>query len=113
MLDLSAAYTLDRVTGLPAGTTNFDATASGFTVTVDALVTDQTLLSARYDRLDAGGELASRVSTSILTLQAKHYLWPNLAVSLRDDVSLRKAENGPDSRQGFRNALLVGVDLAF
>ena len=58
MLDMGAAYTLDRVTRLPAGTTGFDATAGGFTVTVDALVTDQTILSARYHQLDAAGELA-------------------------------------------------------
>lgn len=113
MLDLSAAYTLDRVTRLPAGTTGFDATASGFTVTMDALVTDQTLLSARYDQLDAGGDLAARRSNSILTLQAKYYVWSNFAVSVRDDVNLRQADGGADARRNFRNALLLGFDLAF
>ena len=112
MLDVSAAYTLDRITRLPAGTTNFDATAGGLTVTMDALVTDQTLLSARYDQLDAGGELASRKSTTILTVQAKHYVWSNLSLSVRDDINLRSPGDSADARQGFRNAFLLGFDLA-
>ena len=113
MVDLYGAYVIDRITGLPVGTTDFDATASGLTVQADVLVSDRTLLSARYDQLDAGGALASRRSNSMASLQAKHYLRSNIAMSIRNDVNFRKAEGGTSPERGLRNALLLGLDVAF
>lgn len=113
MVDLYGAYIIDRITNLPGGTTNFDATASGLTMQADVLVTDRTLLSARYDNLDAGGALAQRTSNSIIGFQAKHYVRSNIALSLRDDVNVRKAAGGASPERAFRNAVMIGLDVAF
>ncbi|MBI5411096.1 MAG: hypothetical protein HZA21_03795 [Nitrospirae bacterium] len=112
MLDFTGAYTLDRVTRLPAGIIGFDATAAGFTLNLDALVTDRTLLTARYDHLDAGGESAQRKSRSTISFQAKYYVRPHIALSLRNDTNVRKAEGGSGAAGNFRNAIFVGLDLA-
>lgn len=114
MFDIYGAYVIDRVTGLPPALAgNFDSTATGATVEADMLVTDRLLLSLRYDHLDAGGILAMRKSNSLLAVQAKYYLRSNIALFLRDDFNLRKAEGGTSAPRNFRNAFLVGADIAF
>ncbi len=114
MVDLYGAYVIDRVTDLPqALASGFDTTASGVTVEADVLATDRLLLSIRYDHLDAGGFLAQRKSNSLLALQAKYYLRTNIALFIRDDFNLRKAEGGVSPARNFRNAFLVGADLIF
>jgi hypothetical protein len=111
MVDLYGAFVIDRITNLPAGTTSFDATASGLTVQADVLATNRTLLSARYDNIDAGGVLAKRTSNSLIGFQAKQYVRPNIALSLREDVNVREERAGAE--RAFRHATMIGLDVAF
>ena len=80
-------------------------------VQADVLATDRTLLSARYDNIDAGGLLAKRTSNSLIGFQAKQYVRPNIALSLREDVNVR--EDGAGAERAFRHATMIGLDVAF
>ena len=114
MVDIYGAYTIDRVTDLPSGLApNFDSTATGVTVEADVFATDRLLLSTRFDSLDAGGVRSLRKSSTILAFQAKYYLRTNIALFVRDDVNLRKAERGTSAPRNFRNAFLVGADIIY
>ncbi|MEE8232835.1 MAG: hypothetical protein V3R46_05895, partial [Thermoplasmata archaeon] len=114
MVDIYGAYVIDRVTDLPPGqSASFDDTASGATVEVDVLATDRLLLSLRYDHFDGGGDLDRRESNSLLAVQAKYYLRTNIALFVRDDFNLRKAEGGASPARNLRNAFLLGVDLIY
>ncbi|MFB3123852.1 MAG: hypothetical protein ACE10H_16875 [Candidatus Binatia bacterium] len=86
-------------------------TASGFTVQVDALVTNWLLASLRYDHLNAGGLRAMKEDNSVLGAQLKFYLTDNIALYVRDDINLR--DEGESALENLRNTFLVGVDLAF
>ncbi|MDH5499447.1 MAG: hypothetical protein OEY12_18650, partial [Nitrospira sp.] len=58
MVDVYAAYAVDKINKTPAALSGLlDSTATGLTIGADAYVTDRTLLSVRYDNLDAGGML--------------------------------------------------------
>ena len=96
MVDIYGAYVIDRVTDLPAGLA-FDDSATGATVEADVLVTDRLLLSLRVDHLDAGGALSSKKGNTLLGMQAKYYLRPNIAIYVRDDFNLRDSEGGGES----------------
>ncbi len=114
MLDVYAAYTWDRITGVPAAqAASFDRSASGVSVEADLLVSDDTLLSLRYDQTDAGGQLASRKSSALGTVQVKQYLYPNIALSLQETFNLRKNEDGSAPERNLRNAVLAGLEIAF
>jgi len=114
MVDVYAAYAVDRINKVPGGVQRtFDATATGLTVGVDVYVTDRTMLSARYDNLDAGGQLDQRKSSTFVGLQAKHFLRPNVAIFARNDFNLRKPEDGDSAARNLRNALFSGIDVAF
>ncbi len=116
MLDLYGSYVIDRVTDLPPMVDpDFDSTATGASIELDALVTDRTLLSIRYDNLDMGGPRNNilRTGSSFLGLQAKYYLRTNIALYIRDDVNLREAEGGTTPQRNLRNAFLVGADLVY
>lgn len=114
ILDVYAAFTVDQIRHLPGALAqNFDATATGLTVEADALVTDRLLLSAKYDRLDAGGLIDQRQSTSMLGLQGKYYLRSNISLSVRNDLNLQSAGNGTNAAHTFRNGFFIGADLAF
>ena len=114
MLDLHGMYTLDRITHAPtAALSNFDTTASGVTVALDAYVTNRTLLSLRYDNMDAGGDLTQRTSQTFAGMQIKHYLRSNVAVYARHDLNLRRAEEGNAAARNLRHAVFVGIDISY
>lgn len=114
MLDLYGMYTLDRIKHVPtAALANFDSSASGVTVTLDAYVTNRTLLSLRYDNMDAGGDLTQRASQSFVGMQIKHYLRSNVALYARHDLNVRRAEDGNAPARNLRNAFFVGIDVAY
>ncbi len=122
MVDVYAAYTIDKIRDLPAGPfeQNFDPTATGLTVEADVLATDRLLLSVRFDNLDAGGVkvnpmtgMTVRTSNTLLAFQAKYYLRTNIAVFVRDDFNLRDAKGGTSAPRNFRNAFLVGADIIY
>ncbi len=114
MVDLYAAYAYDRIHKIPTGLVNlFDRTATGLTVGLDTFVTDHTLLSFRYDHMDAGGLIDTRQSTRFVGLQAKHFLRSNIAVYARNDVNLRSAEGGDQAARNLRNAFFTGIDVVF
>ena len=114
MVDIYAAYTIDRIMDLPAGLApKFDATATGLTVEADVLATDRLLLSVRFDNLDAGGVKSMRKSNTLLGFQCKYYLRTNIAVFVRDDFNLREAEGGTSAPRNFRNAFFVGADIVY
>ena len=114
IFDVYAAFTIDQIRHLSGSMAqSFDATATGLTVEGDALVTDRLLLSARYDRLDGGGLIDQRQSTSILGLQGKYYLRSNIALSMRNDLNLQGAGNGTTAAHTFRNGFFIGADLVF
>ena len=114
MLDFHGMYTLDRIKHVPtAALSNFDTTASGVTVALDAYVTNRTLLSLRYDNMDAGGDLTQRTSQSFAGMQLKHYLRSNVAVYARHDLNLRRAEEGNAAAHNLRHAVFVGIDISY
>lgn len=114
MLDLHGTYTLDRIKHVPtAALSNFDTTASGVIVALDAYVTIRTLLSLRYDNMDAGGELTQRTSQSFADMQLKHYLRSNVAVYARHDLNLRRAEEDNAAARNLRQAVFMGIDISY
>ena len=77
----------------------------------DVLVTDRLLLSLRVDHLDAGGARSMKKGNTLLGVQAKYYLRPNIAIYVRDDFNLRDSGGSPPRK--FRNAFFIGADLDF
>ncbi|MDH4083988.1 MAG: hypothetical protein OEV99_10605 [Nitrospira sp.] len=114
MVDVYAAYAVDKINKTPAALSGLlDSTATGLTIGADAYVTDRTLLSVRYDNLDAGGMLDQRKSSTFVGVQAKYYLRTNVAVYVRDDFNIRKSEGGDTGERNLRNAFFTGVDIVF
>ncbi len=114
MFDLHGMYTLDRIAHVPTATlANFDKSASGLSVALDTYVTTHTLLSLRYDNMDAGGDLSQRTSQSFLGMQVKQYLRSNVALFARNDLNLRRAEDGNAAARNLRHAFFVGIDIAY
>jgi hypothetical protein len=114
MVDAYAAFSIDQISNLPvAAGPLFDKTATGLTLGVDAYVTSKTMASLRYDNLDAGGMLNQRMSTSFLSIQARHYLRTNISVFARGDFNLREAANGDTAAQNLRQAFFSGIALIF
>ncbi|THJ09769.1 MAG: hypothetical protein CAF43_011995 [Nitrospira sp. CG24C] len=114
MVDVYAAYSVDKINKTPTGVAGlFDSTATGLTVGADAYVTSQTLVSLRYDNLDAGGMLAQRTSASFVGVQAKHFLRANVAIFARSDFNLRQSEGGDIAARNLRNAFFSGIDVIF
>jgi hypothetical protein len=71
------------------------------------------LLSLRYDNLDAGGMLDQRKSVTFVGVQAKHFLRTNVAIFVRNDFNLRKAEEGDMAARNLRNVFFSGIDVIF
>ena len=114
MVDVYAAYSVDRINKVPSGVIgNFDATATGVTIGADTYVTNETLLSVRYDNLDAGGMLDQRTSATFLGVQAKQYLRTNVAIFARNDHNLRTADGGATAARNLRNGFFAGLDIIF
>ncbi len=114
MFDLHGMYTLDRIAHVPTATlANFDKSASGLSVALDTYVTSRTLLSLRYDNMDAGGDLSQRSSQSFAGMQVKQYLRSNIALFARNDLNLRRAEDGNAAARNLRHAFFVGIDIAY
>lgn len=114
MLNLYGMYTMDLITHVPTAVlANFDKTASGLTIAADTYVTDRTLVSLRYDSMDAGGDMTQRVSQSFVGFQVKQYLRTNVAVYARNDFNIRKAEDGGAAARNLRNAFFIGIDVAY
>lgn len=114
MFDLYGMYTLDRIAHVPtAALANFDTSASGLSVALDTYVTDRTLLSLRYDNMDAGGDLSQRTSQSFAGVQIKQYVRPNVALFARNDVNLRRAEDGNAAARNLRHAFFAGIDIVY
>jgi hypothetical protein len=114
MVDAYAAFSVDKINKTPTGVAGlFDSTATGLTVGADAYVTSQTLVSLRYDNLDAGGMLAQRTSASFIGVQAKHFLRANVAIFARSDFNLRQSEGGDIAARNLRNAFFSGIDVIF
>ena len=114
MFDVYAAFSIDKINKTPtvfAGL--FDTTATGLTIGADTYVTDKTLLSLRYDNLDAGGMLDQRKSVTFVGVQAKHYLRTNVAIFMRNDFNVRQAEEGDHAARNLRNVFFSGIDVIF
>lgn len=132
MVDIYAAWSIDNVVRLPSGVTPgmFDKTATGISVAMDVRATDQLLFSTRYDYLDAGGfnnqtvvsilpdgtqflYTIKRISTSMVGVQLKYYLRPNIAFMIRDDFNVLDAEGGSTPERNLRNFFTLGFDVIF
>ncbi len=114
MVDVYAAFAVDKINKTPTGVAGqFDSTATGLTVGVDTYVTSKTMVSLRYDNLDAGGMINERQSSSFVGTQVKHFLRNNIAVFVRNDFNLRKADTGSTAAQNLRNAFFSGIDVIF
>lgn len=114
MVDLYAALAIDKINQTPVAVAgNFDSTATGFTIGADTYVTDKTLLSVRYDNLDAGGMLDQRISSTFVGAQVKHFLRTNVALFARNDFNVRKPEGGEAAARNLRYAFFSGIDIIF
>ena len=114
MLDLYAAFAIDKINKTPTAVSGlFDSTATGLTIGADTYVTNKTLVSFRYDNLDAGGMLDQRTSASFIGVQAKHFLRANVAIFARSDFNLRQSEGGDTAARNLRNAFFSGIDVIF
>ena len=83
----------------------------GLTVESDLLITDQHLLSLRYDQMQSGGFANQKADSKVLTLQARKYYRDNFALFLRNTVNLGKVSDNP--LQNFRNLVALGIDFDF
>ncbi len=114
MFDVYAAFSIDKINKTPTAFAGlFDTTATGLTIGADTYVTDKTLLSLRYDNLDAGGMLDQRKSVTFVGVQAKHYLRTNVAIFMRNDFNVRQAEVGDHAARNLRNVFFSGIDVMF
>jgi hypothetical protein len=114
MFDVYAAFAIDKINKTPPAFSGlFDSTATGLTIGADTYVTNKTLVSLRYDNLDAGGMLDQRTSASFIGVQAKHYLRANVAIFARNDFNLRQSEGGDTAARNLRNAFFSGIDMIF
>ncbi len=114
MVDVYAVFSIDKINKMPTALAGlFDATATGLTIGADTYVTSRTLVSLRYDNLDAGGMLDQRISSSFIGVQAKHFLRANVAIFARNDFNLRQSEGGETAARNLRNAFFSGVDVTF
>lgn len=134
MIDLHAAYSFDKISNLPALPPGFfDDTASGYSVALDVRATEQLLLSTRYDFLDGGGvqnqtvqsfipatvpillppTTIQRTTTSVVGVQLKYYIRPNMAVMIRNDFNVLGSQGGVMPERNLRNFFTLGFDLIF
>lgn len=134
MVDLYAAYSIDKITNIPTLPPEvFDNTATGLSVAMDVRATEQLLFSTRYDYLDAGGFQNTtvtaliptaglpiavpysirRTSTSMVGVQLKYYLRPNIMFMIRDDINVLGSEDGSTPERNLRNFFTLGVDIVF
>lgn len=114
MIDLYAAFAIDKISRTPVSVAGvFDSTATGLTIGADAYVTDRTVLSVRYDNLDAGGVLSQRQSTSFVGVQAKYYIRSNISVYAHNDFNIRDAEEGNTANRNLRNIFSSGIVMVF
>lgn len=114
MVDVYGMFTVDRISGGTVSTVpNFDRTASGLSIAADTYVTNHTVLSIRYDHMDAGGDLTQRASQTFLGWQVKEYLRGNIAVYARHDANLRQEQDGSTAAHNLRHALFAGIDVAY
>jgi len=112
LLDIYGAVIWDKISGLPASAAaTFDDTAVGLTIEGDLLVTDQHLVSLRYDQMISGGFINQKADGKVLTLQVRKYYRDNFALFLRDSVNIGTVSDNP--LQNFRNLVAVGVDFDF
>jgi hypothetical protein len=111
-LDLYGAYIFDQIKRLPTALKPiFDDDAFGLSVQADFLLSEQWLLSLRYDLLDAGGLRTQRRRGQMLGLQQRFYLRQNIAFYLRYQVNLEDEEDHP--LRSWRHAVFLGTDLDF
>jgi hypothetical protein len=114
MVDVYAAFSVDKINKTPTSVAgNFDATATGLTIGADTYVTDKTLVSLRYDNLDAGGMLDQRKSATFVGAQVKYFLRTNVAIFARNDFNVRKSEGGETDARNLRNTFFSGIDIVF
>ena len=114
MVDVYAAFAIDKINKTPTSVAGlFDSTATGLTIGVDTYVTNKTLISLRYDNMDAGGMLGQRKSATFVSVQAKHFLRTNVAIFARNDFNVRKSEGGDTAARNLRNAFFSGIDIVF
>ena len=112
LLDFYGAVIWDQIRSIPSeARATFDDEAFGFTVEGDYLMSDQLLLSARYDQLNAGGFNSQKANAKALTFQARYYLRDNFALYLRDSYNIKKSDQNP--LQNFGNLVALGVDFDF
>ena len=114
MVDVYAAFSVDKINKTPTSVAGlFDSTATGLTIGADTYVTDKTLVSLRYDNLDAAGMLDQRKSATFVGAQVKYFLRANVAIFARNDFNIRKSEGGDTDARNLRNAFFSGVDIIF
>jgi len=112
LLDIYGALIWDELSGLPANTAStFDKTAIGLTIEGDLLITDQHLISVRYDHMSAGGFIDQKADGKVLTFQLRKYYRDNFALFIRDSVNIGNVSDNPI--QNFRNLLAIGLDIDF
>jgi len=112
LLDIYGAIIWDELSGLPVSTAaTFDNTAMGLTIEGDLLITDQHLLSLRYDHMASGGKISEKADGKVLTFQVRKYYRDNFALFIRDSVNIGKVSDNP--LQNFRNLVAVGLDIDF
>lgn len=112
LLDIYGAVIWDKISGLPESTAAaFDDTAMGLTIEGDLLITDQHLVSLRYDHMEAGGFSNQKADGKVLTVQVRKYLRDNFALFLRDSVNVGSVSDHP--LQNFRNLVAAGIDFDF
>ncbi|TKB71277.1 MAG: hypothetical protein E8D46_18085 [Nitrospira sp.] len=114
MVDLYAAFAIDKINKTPTAVAGlFDSTASGLTIGADTYVTSKTMVSLRYDNLDAGGMKDQRKSATFIGVQARYYIRTNISIFARNDFNVRKSEGGDSAAGNLRNAFFSGVDIVF
>jgi hypothetical protein len=92
MVDVYAAVAVDKINNTPTSMAGlFDSTATGLTIGADTYVTNETLMSLRYDNLDAGGILDQRKSATFVGVPAGRHqvtVWHETLGTLQREVTV-------------------------
>ncbi|MFQ5543137.1 MAG: hypothetical protein ACE5FY_02150, partial [Nitrospiria bacterium] len=107
-LDIYGAYIQDKIELEHTPSSPFDVDASGLTVEADYLITDQTMLVARYNQMDAGGFVQHKTDGENMTLMVRYYIRDNLGIYVGGTRNLKAVNKNPI--RNYRNLYVLGVD---
>ena len=111
MFDLHGMYTSTAFAHVPTAMANFDKSASGLSVALDTYVTTHTLLSLRYDNMDAA-VISVSTSQSFLGMGSNSTCGPTWPCSL-ETISTCDGQKTATRQPVIYDTPFSGIDIAY